>query len=108
MTTIHVITEADVRQHRPVLCEWAEANGLDPNRVDRSGLTIEQHGDHKVIAYSEIQVDARGRKILGPGTGRALRLHRTATLRQALPEGIGRLLCMCTLSHRDPECTRHP
>lgn len=105
---IHVVTEQDIEDHAPVLINWAAANGLDPARVDRSGLTIEQHGDRTVIAYTEVQLDTNGRKILGPGVGPAFRLHRTATLRQALPEGIGRPLCTCTLQQVDPACTHHP
>lgn len=105
---IHVVTQQDIEQHRPALIAWAEANGLDPNRIDKSGLTIERHGDHQVIAYTEFQVDENGLKIFDPGTNRALRVHRSRPLRHALPDGIGRPLCLCTLGQLDPDCQDHP
>lgn len=109
MTAIHVITEAEVRQHRPALCAWAEANGLDPNRMDAHGLTIEQVDGRTVIAYSEIQHGTDGRPLVDPSRRSShLTVHRTRTLRHALPEGIGRPLCTCTLGRLDPDCRDHP
>lgn len=106
---IHVVTGRDIEQHRPVLINWAAANGIDPDRIDQSGLTIEQHGNHEVIAFTEFQLDEHGRKLIDPGRpGHALRVHRSQPLRHPLPDGIGWPLCLCTLSHRDPECTHHP
>ncbi|MFJ2631071.1 hypothetical protein ACIO6U_03780 [Streptomyces sp. NPDC087422] len=107
MSAIIVVTAQDIEQHRPALIAWAEANGLDPNLIDPHSITIDRVGDRKVILYTEHQVNAHGRKLLDPQTGRVLKIHRSRTLRHALPEGIGRRLCTCTLGQLDPECTDH-
>lgn len=105
---IHVVTKQDSREYRSALIAWATANGLDADRIAEDGLTIEQVGDRQVIAYSEYQVDAHGRTLVDlTGPNRYQTVHRTRTLRHALPEGIGRPLCTCTLNQLDPACSDH-
>jgi hypothetical protein len=102
---VWIITEQDVEQHRPALIAWAEANGLDPQRIALYPLTIEQIGDRKVIAYDEHQVNEHGRPLVDPARPtQVLTVHRSRTLRHALPEGIGRPLCTCTLGQHCPGC----
>jgi len=108
-SVIHVITEQDIDQHRPALIAWAEANGLDPTRIDPHGLTVEHDGNSKVIVYYEHQVDANGNKLVDPDRpNQVLKAHRTRPLRHALPEGIGRPLCTCTVGRLEPGCRDHP
>ncbi|WNI16626.1 hypothetical protein [Actinacidiphila sp. ITFR-21] len=109
MSMIHVVTSQDIERHRLALIAWAEANGLDPNLMDPAGLTIEQVGDRTVILYSEHQLSQDGKKLVDPDhPGRTLVIRRSRTLRHALPEGIGRRLCTCTLGEVDPGCPDHP
>ncbi|WNI16921.1 hypothetical protein [Actinacidiphila sp. ITFR-21] len=104
MTVIHVVTEQDVIEHRPALIAWAKANGLEPRLIDQCGLTIEQVGDRQMIVYTEHQVGAHGAKIIDPDRNEVLKIPRSRTLTQPLPEGIGQRVCTCTLSARCPAC----
>jgi hypothetical protein len=104
-TPVWIITEQDISEHRPALIAWAEANGLDPTRIDPHGLTIEQSNDGQAIQFTEYQVHEDGTKVLDLTTPqRYATTQRTAPLRHALPEGIGQALCTCTLGEQCPAC----
>lgn len=99
----HVVSHQDMEEHRPALIAWAEANGLDPNRIAIDDLIIEKVGDRQVVSYTEYVVDADGRKMLDLTTShRYQTVRRTRTLRQAFPECIGQPLCTCVLDRLNP------
>lgn len=61
------ITADDIEQHREQLCQWAQANGLDPKDVAANpGLTIEQSGKRTVIVWRQFQRDDQGRIMPDP------------------------------------------
>ncbi|WP_327337388.1 hypothetical protein OG384_14910 [Streptomyces sp. NBC_01324] len=66
-TVITTITAADIEQHREQLCQWAEANGLDPQAVAAApGVTIERSGKRLVIVWRQFQLDDQGRRMVDP------------------------------------------
>jgi hypothetical protein len=103
-----LITEQDIARHRPALIAWAEANGLDPDRISQDGLAVEYHGNRQVIVYDEYQLDQHGAPITDPDRpGQVLRVRRSRPLRHALPDGLGRSLCACALGQPAPGCPDH-
>lgn len=86
--TIATITAEDIDQHREALCEWAKANGIEPENVAASpGLTVERVGRRTVIVYHEFQRDARGWLQLDPDTpDKAWTVKRSTPLRVPLPD----------------------
>ncbi|MET7648360.1 hypothetical protein ABZS83_33010 [Streptomyces sp. NPDC005426] len=74
------ITAADIEEHREALCQWAEANKLDPKDVAAGpGLTVERTGRRTSIVYQEIQRGADGRALVDPSTPDEVWTVRKAT-----------------------------
>lgn len=75
------ISAEDIARHRNVLCQWAEANGINPVNIAASpGLTVERTGRRTHIVYREIQRDAEGHAHLDPANP-----HEMLTIRKATP-----------------------
>lgn len=89
MTTrvLATITAEDMARHRAALCDWARANGIEPQDVAaKPGLTIEQTGQRKVIVYWQFQRASDGNVLGDPDhPGEALTVRRAARLRVPLP-----------------------
>ncbi|MET9702306.1 hypothetical protein [Streptomyces griseus] len=66
-TTITTITAGDIAEHREQLCQWAEANGLNPTDIASApGVTIERTGKRTVIVWRQFQRDDQGRIMADP------------------------------------------
>lgn len=73
MTTriIETITAKDIDEHREVLCQWARANGIDPEDVAAGpGMTVERTGRRTVIVYHQIQRGGDGLALRDDSGGR--------------------------------------
>lgn len=61
------ITPEDITAHRERLCEWATANGLDPNDVaDGYPIHVEKAKGGPVIRYRRFVLDGNGRQQINP------------------------------------------
>ncbi|NUP16483.1 MAG: hypothetical protein HOZ81_10335 [Streptomyces sp.] len=64
---IATITAAGMERHRERLCQWAEANGLDPKDIASApGVAIERSGRRIVIVWRQFQRDDQGRIMIDP------------------------------------------
>lgn len=63
---LYTITTEDIERHREQLCQWAAANGIEPNDVAAGpGVTVERAGKRVVIVWQQIQRDQYGRYLAG-------------------------------------------
>lgn len=61
-----VITPKDMERHRPALCAWAEANGIDPKGVAAEPITVCLAGYRAKIEYVAFVLDEEGRRQVDP------------------------------------------
>jgi hypothetical protein len=73
-----VITPADIERHRPALCGWAEANGIDPKTIALAPITLRPDGDQAVIEYQAFVLDEDGRRLFDRDQQDALTVRCTA------------------------------
>ncbi|MET8982127.1 hypothetical protein ABZX85_41745 [Streptomyces sp. NPDC004539] len=78
---LRVFERETVEENFRVLAAWVEANGIDPETVAADWLTIELHGEQRLIRYRAYRTTADGRRLRDPGDrSRAWTIERVAPL----------------------------
>ncbi|MGW3330278.1 hypothetical protein ACWDF9_06985 [Streptomyces rubiginosohelvolus] len=89
-TVLMTITAGDIEQHREQLCQWAQANGLDPKDIASApGVTIERTGKRTDIIWRQFQRDDQGRIMPDPADPTIVWTVRKATRMTSPPAEHG-------------------
>jgi hypothetical protein len=67
VTVLRLLHTADIAAHRTAVCDWAKANGLDPQLLSDDWISIEEADSGAVmIRYKRFKVDPQGRRVIDP------------------------------------------
>lgn len=86
-TVLRLIRLDEAGDHRTQLCDWLQANSLDPKLISDQWISIEQADSGAgVIRYRQYKVTPAGHRIVDPGDHtKAWAEERTTLLMVQLP-----------------------
>jgi hypothetical protein len=63
---LRLIREAEIEANRQALCDWLNANSVDPKHVVDHWLSIERDDDQTVIRYQQYRTTEDGSRLVDP------------------------------------------